>query len=255
MALDHQAPRSLYRQLADQLRSSIYAGELRPGEQLPSERELTETYGVSRNTVRLALQALVNEGLVSSGRGRGYFIRDTRPLLFVASRHESKSRRRVSARDAWVTDVLEQGRVPTQDIEVSIVHASADITARLELQHGESVAVRRRVRHVDGGPYALNVSYYPLDVVRDSPIVAPDDIEQGANKVLADLGHEQVRYLDQITVRMPTPTETDMLQIGAGTPVAEHVRVGYNADGRPVRVATTVLPGDRHIIQYELTGD
>jgi GntR family transcriptional regulator len=245
---------ALYRQLADLLRRDIYSGTLKPGAQLPTERELMDRHSASRNTVRLALGELTNEGLIVSSRGRGTFVRDSRPLLFHATRSESAERRAASATDAWVSDVIEQGRTARQAIEVAIVEPPAAIAALLGVDDSATVAVRRRIRFVDDEPNSLSSSYFPLDIVRDSEIVNPQDITRGANKVLDDLGYAQVRYLDRITARMPTPDEVDALRIGAGIPVQEHTRTGYDASDRAVRVAVTVLPADRHVIQYELVG-
>jgi GntR family transcriptional regulator len=73
--------------------------------------------------------------------------------------------------------------------------------------------------------------------------------------VLDEIGHGQARYVDQVEARMPTPTETSTLKIGKGVPVHEHIRTGYDAADKAVRVAVTVLPADRYVIQYELTCD
>jgi GntR family transcriptional regulator len=104
---------------------------------------------------------------------------------------------------------------------------------------------------LDGEPFNLNDSYFPLDLVSESEILRPDDITRGANEVLAELGYRQVRALDELYVRMPTPDEASRLELGAGTPVAYHVCTGFTESGQPVRVAVTVLPGDRHVITYE----
>lgn len=252
MAIDPNSSRALYRQLADQLRAKIYSGELVPGQQLPTERELMDQHEASRNTVRLALGQLANEGLTVSGRGRGHFVRESAPLLFLATRSESPDRRATTANDAWTTDVTAQGRKPAQTIEVSIVRPPQNVASLLELEEGEAAALRKRLRTVDGEPNSLSLSYFPMSIVAATEIIQPDDIVRGANRVLAEVGHDQVSYLDQITARMPTPDERDALRIGAGIPVQEHVRVGYDADDLAVRVAVTVLPADRHIIQYEL---
>ena len=66
----------LYRRIAAELRHAISRGELPPGGQLPTEQELGDRYKVSRNTVRLALGLLTNEGIITSTPGRGTFVRD-----------------------------------------------------------------------------------------------------------------------------------------------------------------------------------
>jgi GntR family transcriptional regulator len=91
--------------------------------------------------------------------------------------------------------------------------------------------------------------------VRDSPIAQPDNIPGGANKVLDDLGHVQVRFRDEITTRMPTTDEARRLNIGPGTPVAQLLRTAYDEDDRAVRLAATILPGDRYVLVYDVDGD
>jgi GntR family transcriptional regulator len=252
----HRAPgQPLYRRIADQLRDAIYRGELAPGERLPSEQELMERHDVSRNTVRLALAALSSEGLIASSQGRGSFVRERAPLRFFASKTDSHERRARATRDAFMSDVAEQGRDGGLHIEVAMVRADTTIAARLEIDEGTTVVVRRRVQYVDDEPYATADTYFPLELVKDSPIVDPDDIPHGANKILDDLGRAQVRFQDEITVRMPTADEANTLRIGPGTPVACLARAGYDADDTPVRLFITVLPGDRYTLVYDVAGD
>jgi DNA-binding GntR family transcriptional regulator len=79
----------------------------------------------------------------------------------------------------------------------------------------------------------------------------PADIARGASEVLAEQGYEQVRALDEIYIRMPTPDEARRLELVPGTPVARHIVTGLTDNDRPVRVVLNVLPGDRHVIVYE----
>jgi hypothetical protein len=65
-----------------------------------------------------------------------------------------------------------------------------------------------------------------------------------------EAGYEQVYDIDEIITRMPIPEESERLGIPAGTPVAEHIRTGYTATGKPVRVMISVVPGDTLILQY-----
>lgn len=255
MSLNQQSGQPLYRQIAEHLRSAIYRRELPPGSQLPSERELIEKYGASRNTVRLALGLLANEGLTVSGQGRGHFVRERAPLRYLASLTDSRARRESSEHDAFVTDMAEQGREGRWQIEVATVNPADDIATRLALDEGDSAVVRRRVQFVDDEPVALVDSYFPLSIVEGTAIAGPDDVVQGNNRVLEENGHRQVRFLDEITFRMPSPRELQSLRLRPGTPVACLLRTGYDQDDLPVRVAQTILPGDRYTIVYEVPAE
>ena len=240
----------VWQQIADDLRADISDGTLSPGAYLPTEAELTERYQVARNTARQALSALVNEGLIVATRPRGYLVRDRKPLHY-RPQEEFRPRPLSPEMDVFLAEHSAAGREPMQTIEVAIVDPPADVKKRLALADGEPAVVRRRVRYLDGEPYNTNDSYYPLSLVQDTEIMRPEDIARGANQVLAEKGHSQVRALDEMYVRMPTPAEAQRLQLGPGTPVAYHVVTGFAEDGRPVRVVLNVLPGDRHVIAFE----
>lgn len=244
---------SLHEHVADQIRRAIDNGELGPGDRLPAEGELAARYEVSRHTVRRALADLTAEGLVTSSRGRGRIVRDDRPLVWNASTFESRARHReMSAEvDQWSTCITEQGRRAEQEIEVALVLPPVDVARNLDVPPDRSVVVRRRLRLVDDVPYQIADSYFPEELVRGTPLMEPRDVAAPGG-VLAYIGHPQVRYRDEIRVRMPAKAEAERLELLAGTPVAEHTRIGYAADGRALRVMITIAPGDRNVVVYEV---
>lgn len=235
-------------QISDDLRQQIADGTLAPGTKLPTEAQLTDQYGVTRGTVRAALEILVNEGLIMSARPVGHFVRDRKPMVF-RPQAEFRPRPYTPEMDAFMLEYEE--RDPDQEIEVSIQEPTPEVAKRLQLDPGELVVTRRRVRHLDGEPFNINDSYFPLDLVRETSIMRPESIPEGANEVLAALGCRQMRAIDELYVRMPTPDEVRRLELAPGTPVGYHMTTGYTEEGKPVRVAITILPGDRHVISYE----
>lgn len=247
-------PRTLTDRIAGEVRSSIESGDYGPGAALPSERELVDRYGASRGTVRRALAVLIHEGRVTSRSGLGYFVREFAPLDWWPGTFEHQEQRRDTASagaDAWAADVIEQGRTPRQEVDVSIIVPPSVVVARLGTPAGEMVVVRRRLRFVDDVPFQTADSYYPRDVAEGTPIMQPGDMTIPGG-LMAAAGHAQVRFLDEITVRMPTQEEAFRLDLPTGTPVAEHLRTGFNRDGRPVRTIITIVPGDRHRIMYDV---
>lgn len=253
--MSEQTPR--YHRIADELRSQIETGELPPGEQLPTEKELEQRYEVSRNTVRLALRRLTDEGLIVSGQGRGSFVRKSyEPAIWDWSVLESRSRHTSAANgDQWASLVAHEGRTPRQQIGVSIRRPPAKVARQLGLDPETALTVvRERVRSVDHEPYALADSYFPEELVRGTPLMLPEDVSAPGG-VLASVGLVQVRYQDEITVRMPTRSEAERLALPTATPVAVHMRTGYDKDGRALRVMVTVLPGDRHVIRYDVSAE
>ena len=245
---------ALWEDVAAGLRSSINRGEYKPGDTLPTEAELAREYNVSRDTVRRALTRLTQQGLVTPGRGRlGRQVRTSQPLTFYAVRSESQERiaeRRASGRDAWMADATEQERRAGQHITVAIEQAGPEIASRLELPDEEPVAVRQRLRTIDGHPHNLNDTYYPRDISEGTAIEHPADVTEGTIALMRDMGYVQVRYRDDLETRMPTPEEAERLQIPPGVPVLVQYRTGYTAE-RPVKLTVTVWPGDRTNLVYE----
>lgn len=241
----------LYRRIAGELRDGIHRGTLPPGSRLPTEQELTEQHGVSRTTVRQALGLLTNEGLISTATSRGTFVRELKPLTLYASRYE-REHRESSAHDAWRAELEAQGRTPSQSLEMRILPASQAVAARLRVGPGELVVLRRVVRHVDGQPSSLQDSYYAMDIAEGTEIASPHDVERGTIRVLSELGHEEVGYIDEIVPRMPpTDEEARILDLGPGVPVLDQIRTTYT-DKRPVRLTWNVWAGNGIRLVYEL---
>lgn len=253
MAVSRSVSRSVKQQIADEMRDQVLNGTVAEGDKLPSEAELIERFGVARNTVRDALGLLVGEGLIEARRPHGYFVRDRRRMQY-RPQSDLRGLPITAPHDTFLTEQEQAGRTPSQTIEVSIVDPPTPVKERLQLKADELAVVRRRLRYLDGELIYSNDSYYPLDIVQSTPIMSPHDLSPGANSTLAEAGHTQVRALDEITVRMPTPDEAKRLDLSPGTPVAEHIITGYDQDDRPVRCVLNVLPGNRHVIIYERDG-
>jgi DNA-binding GntR family transcriptional regulator len=240
----------IYQRIADDLRAQIADGTLPPGSKLPTEAELREKYGTSaRSTVRQGLSLLVNEGLIVPRRPKGYFVREMRPKVY---RPQQEFRRKPPEVDIYTHLIAsEDGREPSQDIEVAIVQPPKAVRDRLGLAEGETAAARRRTRYLDREPYDLNDSYTRLSLVEGTDWMTPGDVARGTNQVFAELGKELVAALDEIYIRMPTPEEVRRLQLGPGTPVAEHIATTFAEGDEPVQVTINIVPGDRNVIVYE----
>lgn len=241
----------LYEGIAAEIRERILQGKLSPGQRLPSEADLVEQYNAARQTVRHALSVLSREHLIISGQGRGWFVRDRDPLIWHASRPERNTRTDVTPNDAWAQDVREQGREPSERIEVAVLVPEDRVAERLELGPGEHVIARRRIRYVDGDVSTTADTYYPQDLVRNTSIAEPGDVLPGVYAVLEDLGHGWVTYRDEITARAATVRESERFGVAVGDPMSEVVRTRYDSERRPVAVTVTVVPGDRVVITYE----
>lgn len=255
MTLNPADSRPLYQQLAAQLRDQIRSGAYAPGDQMPTEGDLEKTFVTSRNTVRLALNVLRSEGLLTSLQGRGTFVRSNPPTKYYASLNGSRSQRLAANRgqDTFKQQVEAQGKTARQVSTVEVVGADTEISAHLAIDEDEPVAVRRRVMYADDEPLQLGDSYYPHSIVQGSPIMTPQPVVPGTDQVLEDLGHTPTRYEDEITFRMPTSDEANKLRLAPGTPVGRLVRTTFDQNDLPVEVYVVILPGDRHVLCYEVS--
>lgn len=252
MSFNPADTRPHYQQLASLLRAQIQSGELPPEARVPTESQLSTRYATSRNTVRQALDVLRNEGLVMSHQGRGTFVRAEPPMRYYASLTGSRNRRLASRRDTFSQQVEAQGKRARQVSTVEVVPALTEIAAHLKLKEGEPVAVRRRVMYADDEPLQLGDSYYPLDIVQGSEIMNEADVVRGTDQVLEELGHIPTRYEDEITWRMPSAEEATKLHLSAGTPVGRLLRTSLDQHDRAIEVYEVILPGDRHVLLYEV---
>lgn len=239
----------LHSTVAADLRRSITDGEYEPGQALPSESQLEAKYEVSRVTIRRALLTLEQEGLVAARAGRGRVVRERRAMVYRPQADEEP--RRSKMMDRFMTALTEEGRKPTQSIEVQIENADKIVAERYNVPRGTPMAVRKRVRSIDGEPFNINDTYYVLDMVKDTTIMSPADIPEGSNSVITRLIGREVRAIDEYYIRMPDPEESTRLALSTGTPVAVHYLTGFTADDQVSRVEKYVLPGDRHVIVYE----
>src|SRR6266700_7070785 len=246
--VSHMAQDPITHQIADQLRAQIRDGSLGPGALLPSEPELAQQHKVSRQTARAALQILEHEGLIVVRPRRGRIVRSTQRLRWHLSEFERPDHTVLTTSDAWETDIESQGHDPTrQDLEVERIKPPASIAARLRLDPERDICVvRKHVRYIDGKPAILSDDYFNEQIVRGTELAEPEDTTR--EDILKEAGYEQVYDIDEVITRMPPPAEATKLNILPGTPVAEHIRTGYTAADRPVRIMVSIIPGDTLIL-------
>src|SRR6266446_4176984 len=143
----------LYSRVETVLASEISDGDLNVGDQLPTEDSLISRFGVSRITVRRAIQNLVSRGLVEIRRGKG---------TFVAA---PKITQELTELSGFVEDMHALGRKPTaRVIGKEIVTADANVASQLALTKGEHVVRNSRVRLEDGTPLSFDETYLPLEI-------------------------------------------------------------------------------------------
>ena len=253
--LDPTSDRPIYKQIADQLRSSIQSGEYPPGAALPSEAALSGTFAVTRMTVRQALDVLKAEGLVRSEHGRGVFVRE-QPEVHRFSRNRFTRQFRETGKGAYDVEMRRLGLEPSVELaELGQVRVPADAAARLGLEEGDPVLIRRRRMYAGGEPMQLATSYVPWALAEGTQMVQPDTGPGGIYSRLADAGHRPVRFVEEVATRMASVDEARFLGFPAAQPVLYVVRTAFDADSRPVEICEQVMAGDRWRLTYEWPAD
>jgi GntR family transcriptional regulator len=233
----------LYARVADTLRRRIVSGQLRPGDQVPTEREIREEFNCSQPVARQALAVLRNEGLIISRQGKGSFVKEKKELFRnTGSRYTRKSKPNLLEEDegGWKADVTADYRH---------VQAPQNIADRLQIEAGDMVSEVVYRWLVDGECVQISTQWEPLALTRGTPIETPSSGVIDSPDVIKrfdsiDIHVDEVR--EDIRTRMPTPEEAHEMKISAGVPVFEIERT--HLAHVPVETATIVLRGDRFVI-------
>ena len=247
----------MYRQIAEDLRQKILSGMIAPGSQIPTELELREEYDASRNTVRDAIKWLINLGLVATRPGQGTFVVEKIDPFVTTLSGNPKTGFGGGEGTSYLSEVSDRKRTPTTSrIRVEIQEAEPDIAEKLEKPPGSVVISRHEKRYIDGTPWSMQTSFYPMEFVEDGAVrlTHPDDIREGTVRYLADeLGIHQNGYRDWIVVRVPDTDETDFFRLPADgrTSIIQASRTAFDGNGKPMRVTVTVYPADRNQLIFE----
>ncbi|QVQ51433.1 GntR family transcriptional regulator [Spiractinospora alimapuensis] len=246
--------RSKRHRLADHVRERIHDGRYPAGDRLPTEEDLAAQHDVSRNTVRDAMKDLENEGLVIIRQGSGTYVRDSRPIVHLAT----------SVSGGIDSERFRQGFQPAmklagydriqEKVAIAILTAQGEVASRLNIDENLPLAERQIVerrcdRLVDGELWQQQLAYYPASIALNTELMIPEQIERGTHAVLRELGYAQTWSYDLVGARMPEPRERASFGIPSGVPLLVQTRVAYAGD-TAVRITETLMPADRHRLMY-----
>lgn len=238
-------------QITADLRSKIEDGTYGPGALLPSEPELAQKYGVSRQTARSALKALEQEGLIVVHSTRGRTVRNRPPLRRISSSRRHASHRQ-SGKPEFDTEAIAQGQVPSRRmLKVGRGSAPKDVAKILGIDPSEETVVRKRLQLLDGVPAVISTSYYPLWVAKDSALESADALPEGPDNLIEQLGFRFARGMELLQARMPTRDEVRLLELDPGVPVVRMLHIDYDPQGKTLQVADDLYAADRHEFAFE----
>ncbi|WP_149183518.1 UTRA domain-containing protein [Streptomyces sp. TRM49041] len=155
--------------------------------------------------------------------------------------------------DAWAEETAAHGRKGTQRILFAgEAPAGEEAAALLGLPADEPVIVRRRVIELEGEPCELTDTYYPVEIARGTALAGTAKIRGGAVTLLAALGHVGVRVREDVTARLATDEERDILRTAADQPVLRLARVTLDTGDRPIQADLMTMPAHRQRLRYEM---
>ena len=235
--VDRASPVPLYFQVAQQLERAIEDGRMPPGTRLDNEVQLAEQLGMSRPTLRRAMQHLVDKGLVVRRRGIG-----TRVV-------QPKARRSLELTSLY-DDLAKSGRRPaTRVIGNDVGPAPAVVAEALGLAEGTPVVTLVRLRSAADLPIAKLTNHLPATV----PGLTTEALERhGLYELLRAAGIRLHAATQTIGARRATAAEADLLGEGRGAALLTMQRVTYDDHGRAIEFGTHVYAATRYSFELSL---
>lgn len=228
-----QRGRVIWKQIADLIAAELIAGHYPPGSKLPTEPELVQRFRVGRHTLRQAMAALEEQGLVRIEQGRGTFV------------HDGVVHYRISERTRFAQNLISQGREPAYKVVwIEAGRPPRDVREALTLERHELVA------RVDVDSFANDVA------IGISDVYFPALRFPGVGEVYRELGsttatyrhfgvHDYVRRATRISSRLPTPDEARRLHQPKSRPVLVTRKIDADLSGRPLSFSETRWASDR----------
>jgi GntR family transcriptional regulator len=212
---------------------------LAPGDAIPSERQLSVDLGVSRLTVRAALDDLVREGYLVRRRGAGTFVNEPKVAkgLTIAS---------------FSDDMRERGMKPaSRTLDLAVVPAGARLGRILHVSPSEPVAVVKRLRLADGEPMAIELLHVRQSLV---PGLTADDLEENSfyDLLAARYAIEIVGGTQTVEPTVTNEEESDALGVPLHSPALLFERVTRSQQGDILEFTSSTYRGDRYRLVSEL---
>ncbi|MFG2815006.1 GntR family transcriptional regulator [Streptomyces sp. NPDC048410] len=226
-----------YLQIAHFIRDQILRGDLRPGDEVPSERQLAADWKVSRPTAARSLEALSHQGLVEKRQGSGTYVR---------SLEVNRRARELYGRARQTGKIYSPGEYAVIT-SAGWSEAPEHVVEALSLGKDRQVVHRRRVTNDQDGPITLSTSWFTPDVGHRAPkLTDPERIQQGTLLYIEKMTGRQGSYAeDRMSARSATVEEAADLRLEQGSAVLVVHHVVFDLQDRPLEFAEATYPPHR----------
>lgn len=236
-------PSPLHDQLREAIVQMVHARDLRPGDLLPSENQLCHDFKVSRTVVRQALAELHNDGLVRRVKGKGTFVSQPKT-----------SERLMHTLLGLYEDVEERGGVVHSDVlEHVTAPANKDVAEQLEVAVNTAVVLLRRMRFVDGEPWALSTAWLPEAAGRHT--LSADMVNDSLYRVLERHGIFGATGWRSVEAVLADEHTAHHLRTDVGSALLKLRSVRRDEMGTPIEYFEAFHRGDHSRFEFELTRD
>lgn len=213
-------------------------GERRPGDQLPSDNELAQRFGVSRMTARHGTQRLAQEGLLYRVSGVGTFIAQT-PI-----------HRHVSQFQSFTEEMRSRGLEPhSKVLEARVRRGTEKETVGLRVRPGDRVVHIRRIRLASGIPIAVQSAVLQLGC---APVLQDDLARSSLHELLRGIGRAPAYAQGGLSAVPADQEHAELLGLEEGAPLLLEVLTVFDPDGEPIEFAETRYAGGRYVFDIEL---
>jgi GntR family transcriptional regulator, phosphonate transport system regulatory protein len=231
---------ALWRRIADELEQSINQGTFRAGTKLPAETEIAERFGVNRHTVRRAIAALTERGLVRAERGSGTYIEADR--ITYPIRRRTRFSEIIGGAGHTVG-----GRLVASSIE----NADTEIAKRLKLKPSAPVIRMERVRQADGVPIVASTTWLPANRFPNAARIYAMS-SNSMTRMLANFGvRDFTRERTRVTAAVAEAADAESLKIALGRPLLVVESVDADPDGVPILTTRSRFASDRVALVLE----
>jgi GntR family transcriptional regulator len=230
-----KSPLPRYYQLKEIMREKISSGEWKPGDLIPSERELGEQYGISRMTARQAITELVNEGLFYREQGKGTFV----------SRH--KITQQLIRLTGFSEDIKARGQRPgSKVISAQMLPADDSIAERLRIKPGQQVFRLQRLRLADDEPLAIEIS--TLSFMGCERLLEEDLEQNSLYRLLENKYGLPLMAADQeLEAGLMNAEEAQLLKVSVGSAALFIRRTTYTERDQPLEYAKSIYCGNKYV--------
>ncbi|MBM7646552.1 GntR family transcriptional regulator [Scopulibacillus daqui] len=231
--IDRESPVPIYYQIEEYIKQLIETEALNPGDAIPSEREFTEQFKVSRMTVRQAITNLVNEGYLFRQKGKGTYVSN------------QKIEQTLQGLTGFTEDMKKRGLKPGSKIlDFKLAPAELSVAKQLYINEHDPVYEIKRIRLADDLPMALEMSYLPANLIKG---LTEEIVNNSLYEYIEDNLQLKIDYATQvIESSLSHEDEAKLLQIPKNAPILLIQRQTFLDNGQPFELVKSKYRGDRY---------